>query len=251
VLVFDFGGGTLLPAPGRKVRMFEVIGDSQFAGFGIDGVMGRGDDCDGPPWSARWENFHESVGFDLASALDAELSGVAFSGKGISRNIWRPNPETMPQLFLRADPLDKTSLWDFTQYTPGVVLIMMGGVDFAIGQPTDEAGPATLDQFTDAYEAFVETIREKYADAHIFLIVSPSVSDKTPAGRNSRTNVMAGVHATVDRRHAAGDQRVYEVIPPVATPDELVGCESHGTPAFHQHLADTLGPVVRAATGWR
>jgi hypothetical protein len=41
------------------------------------------------------------------------------------------------------------------------------------------------------------------------------------------------------------------VIPPVATPDELVGCESHGTPAFHQHLADTLGPVVRAATGWR
>jgi hypothetical protein len=250
-LGFDFGGGALLAPPGRKIRKLELIGDSQFAALGIEGVMGRGNDCDGPDWAARWQNFHASVGADLAKELGAELNGTVYSGKGLYKNIWRPDLETMPQLFLRADPLDPKSAWDFSQYAPGAVLIMIGGMDFAIGQPTDEGGPSTLDQFTDTYEAFVKTIREKYMDAHIFLIVSPSVSDATPAGRNSRTNEMAGVHTTVERRHAAGDERVYEVIPPVATADELVACDGHGTPAFHQRLADQLAPLVRTATGWK
>lgn len=250
-LGFDFGGGALLAPPGRKIRKIEFIGDSQPAAFGIEGTMGNGNDCDGPDWSARWQNFHKSVGVDLANELNAELNGTIYSGKGIYKNIWHPDLETMPQLFLRADPIDNKSTWDFSLYTPSAVLIMMGGNDFAIGQPTDEGGPATLAQFTDAYEGFTKTIREKYAEAHIFLIVSPSVSDGQPAGRQARTNVMTGIHTTVERRHAAGDDRVYEVIPPVATPDELTACDGHGTPAFHQRLADQLAPLVRAATGWK
>lgn len=246
-LGFDFEGGTLLPPPARKARRIELIGDSQPAAFGIEGI---GPDCDGPDWAARWQNFHKSVGVVLARALGAELNGTIYSGKGIAKNIWHADLETMPQLFLRADPLDPKSTWDFAEYVPAAVLIMMGGNDFAIGRPTDDGGPATLAQFTDAFEGFARTIRGKYPEAHVFLIVSPSVSDDQPEGRQSRTNVVGGIRETVRRRHAAGDARVYEVTPPVAVPGELTACNGHGTVAFHQRLADQLAPLVRAATGW-
>lgn len=249
-LGYDFGGGTMLAPPGRKERRIEFIGDSQPAAFGIEGT-GLGGDCPGPDWAAKWQNFHKSVAVDLANELNAELNGTIYSGKGIAKNIWHPDTETMPMLFLRSDPIDPNSVWDFSQYTPAAVLIMMGGNDFAIGQPTDEGGPATLEQFTIAYTNFASTIRSKYTDAHIFLIVSPSVSDAEPAGRQSRTNVVSGIHKTVEARNAAGDARVYEVTPPVATAEELTACDGHGSPAFHQRLADQLAPLVRTATGWK
>jgi hypothetical protein len=248
-LGFDFGGGTLLSPPGRKLRRLEFIGDSQAAAFGVEG-SDIGPNCPGPMWAAHWQDFHKSVATVLAAELDAEDNGTIYSGKGIAKNIWHPDLETMPILFSRADPIDPSSTWDFSQYIPDVVLIMMGGNDFAIGQPTDDGGPATLQQFTDAYTQFTVNIRSKYPNAPIILIVSPSVSDAEPAGRESRTNVIAGVDATVKARNAAGDAKVYEIAPPIATPVELTACDGHGTPAFHQRLADQLAPLVRSVTNW-
>lgn len=247
-LGYDFGGGTLLSPPARKARRLEFIGDSQPSGFGIEGV-GLGPDCPGPDWAARWENFHKSVGALMAADLNAEIAGTCYSGKGIAKNIWHPDHDTMPIMFNRADPIDPRSVWDHSQYIPAAVLIMMGGNDFAIGQPADE-GPATLTQFMDAYEQFTKDIRAKYADAHIFLVVSPSTSDEQPAGRATRTNVITGVHETVTRRNAAGDARVYEVVPPIALASEMTACNGHGSPEFQRRLANELMVVVKEKTGW-
>lgn len=245
---YDFGDGTLLAPPGRHVRKIEIIGDSQPAAFGVDGV-GQGPMCPGLNYAAKWQDFHKSFGARLGEGLSAEVSGTVYSGKGIVKNVWHPDKETMPKLFPRALPTDESSTWDFGAYVPDVVVIMIGGNDFAVGQPVDE-GPATLAQFTDAYDAFVVTIREKYADAHLFLVTSPSVSDAEPPSRGARTNVLAGIDTVVTRRHDAGDTRVYAVTPPVAVDTELTGCEGHGSPAFHQRLAKDLMPIIREKTGW-
>ncbi|MBX3228526.1 MAG: hypothetical protein KIT84_07730 [Labilithrix sp.] len=247
-LGYDFAGGTLLSPPARKTRRIEIIGDSQPAGFGMEGV-GLGPDCPGTDWAARWENFHKSVGTLMAKDLNAEIAGTCYSGKGVFKNIWHPDKEPMPMLFLRADPIDPRSTWDHSQFVPAAVIVMLGGNDFAVGQPYDE-GPATLAQFSDAYEQFAKDIRAKYPDTHLFLVVSPSTNDVQPAGRDTRTNVMAGVRETVTRRNAGGDGRVYEVIPPIARDGEMTGCNGHGSPEYHRRLADDLLPIVRAKTGW-
>jgi len=247
-LGYDFAGGELLAPPPRKVHTLEIIGDSQPAAFGVEGV-GEGPMCPGLNYAARWQNFRRSFGARLGEMLDAEVFGTVYSGKGIVKNIWHPDPFTMPMLFPRALPTDPNSDWDFAAYVPDVVIVMMGGNDFAIGQPVDE-GPATLAQFTDGYDGFVVTIRQKYPNAHVFLVTSPSVTDEQPPNRYSRTNVMAGIDAVVRRRHDAGDAKVYSVAPPIAAPAELTGCDGHGSPEFHQRVANDLAPIIRAKTGW-
>lgn len=247
-LGYDLGGGELLAPPVRKARKIEIIGDSQPAAFGVEGV-GQGPMCPGLNYAAQWQNFRKSFGAKLGEGLNAEVFGTVYSGKGMVKNIWHPDPFTMPMLFPRTLPTDPNSAWDFSTYVPDVVIIMMGGNDFAVGQPAD-TGPATLAQFTDAYDAFVVTVRQKYPAAHVFLVTSPSVSDEQPPDRYSRTNVMAGIDGVVSRRHGAGDTKVYSATPPVAAPSELTGCEGHGSPQFHQRVANDLAPLIRAKTGW-
>ena len=247
-LGYDFEGGELLAPPPRKARKIEIIGDSQPAAFGVEGV-GQGPMCPGLNYAARWQNFRKSFGTKLGETLNADVFGTVYSGKGMVKNIWHPDPFTMPMLFPRALPTDPNSTWDFSSFVPDVVVVMMGGNDFAVGQPVDE-GPATLAQFTDGYDAFVVTVRQRYPAAHVFLVTSPSVTDEQPPNRFSRTNVMAGIDGVVQRRNSAGDAKVYSATPPVATPAELTGCEGHGSPEFHERVANDLAPLIRAKTGW-
>jgi lysophospholipase L1-like esterase len=247
-LGFDFSGGALLAPPVRSDRRLEIIGDSQPAAFGVEGV-GLGPMCPGLNYAAKWQNFRKSFGARLGEKLHSEVFGSVFSGKGIVKDIWRPDPETMPVCFPRAVPVDPRSLWDFSQEIPDVVIIMIGGNDFAIGKPSDD-GPPTLAQFTDGYDAFVVFVRSKYPDAPIILSASPSTDDHQPEGRNTRTNILAGIQGTIARRRAAGDNKVLEFHPTVAVPSELTGCDGHGSPEFHERVANEYVPFVRTTTGW-
>lgn len=247
-LGYDFGEGTLLPPPARKKRRIEIVGDSSVAAFGVEGVEFF-PKCPGLDYSARFQNFRLSMGARLGEALDAEVAGTVYSGKGIVKDIWRPDTETFPKVFQRALPIDPSSTWDFSRYVPEAVVSMIGGNDFAIGQPVDD-GPATLAAFTDGYEAFVTDVRSRYPNAHVFLVTSPSAFDDAPEGRATRTNILTGIATVVARRNNAGDSKVYAVTPPIAAPEELKGCGGHGTPQFHQRLANELAPLIRARTGW-
>ncbi len=245
LLGFDFGpGGALLPPPPRATRRIEIIGDSTPAAFGIEGV---GPHC-GLDKAARFQNFHRSFGAKLGEIFGAEVQGTVYSGKGMVRNIWRPDLETMPRLYGRADPIVDTSTFPLASFVPDAIVVMIGGLDFAVGQPTDN-GPTPLAEFTATYTQFLETLRAAYPSAQILAVVSPSVVDYD--GRPIRTSLTAGVTSAVDRRHAAGDVNVTLVAPPLATDAELTGCDGHGNPGFHDRLARDLAAVVSAKTGWK
>ncbi len=248
-LGFDFRGGTLLSPPRRAPRRIEIIGDSQPAAFGVEGVGYPDLDCPGPNWAAMWQNFRRSFGARIGESFGAEVLGTVHSGKGLVRNIWRPDLETMPVLYPRIVPTDATSLYDFTSYVPHVVVIMIGGNDFAVGQPVDD-GPTPLDEFTQAYATLVASIRDRYPEVYVFLSASPSVTDEQPVGRQSRTNVLAGMHAVIAQRVAMGDTHIHEATPALATKTELTGCEGHGTPEFHERVAAEISAVIREKTGW-
>lgn len=247
----DLHGGALLAPPVRKARRIEIISDSALAGFGVEaaGVVPPGTPCPGIEHGARWQNFRKSAGAVLGDLVGAEVYGSVYSGKGIAKNIWHPDREPLPTLFLRTTPVEPKSSWDFSSWQPHAVVVMAGGNDFAIGKPVDQ-GPATLAEFTAAYLAFAEKLRQVYPSALLVLAVSPSVSDEHPEGRFTRTNVVAGVHAVVAARRAAGDTRIEELAPRVSAPEEMTGCMGHGSPAFHQRVAAELAAFLRPRLGW-
>ena len=248
---FDYKGGELLAPPVAPARRIEIVGDSQPAAFGIEGV-GSGPDCPGNDWAAKWQNFHRSFGAKLGETFNADVQGTVYSGKGLVKNIWRPDNEPMPTIFDRADPLEAAAVWDFSKFVPDVVVVMLGGNDFAEGQPDENngGGPATPTEFENATDTFAGTLRSKYPQAHIYLALSPSVSDADPAGRNSRTNIKAAFTAVATDRTAAGDTKIHFVEPPVAQASELTGCNGHGSPAYHERVASDLATVIKKDLGW-
>ena len=93
-------------------------------------------------------------------------------------------------------------------------------------------------------------LREKHPDAHLFLSTSPSVKDSDPAGRNTRTNILAATETVTKERNAAGDAKVYAFHPTVSTAQELTGCNGHGTPQFHTRVAAEYATIVKQKAGW-
>lgn len=247
LLGFDFGGGALLAPPPGPSRRIEIVGDSQPAALGYEGV---GPDCGGPEQAARFQNFHASFGARLGAIFDADVHGTTFPGKGVYYNIWRPDLDLMGLLFTRALAEDPESPWDFTRFVPDVVVVMIGGNDFDVGLPSD-TGPAPLAGFEKNLGELVARMRQEYAAAHVVLAVSPSVSDAYPVGRKVRTNVKAGMSAVAAARAAAGDARVTTFEPGLATAGELTGCDGHGNDAFHGRVAAELAQVIRDKTGWK
>lgn len=248
---FDYKGGALLAPPVAPSRRIEIIGDSQPAAFGIEGV-GQGPDCPGNDWAAKYQNFHKSFGAKLGETFNADVAGTCYSGKGIAKNIWRPDDEPMSTIFDRADPIDPSSTWDFAKFVPDVVIVMMGGNDFAEGQPdeTNGGGPATPQEFQAATDALAGKIRSKYPQAHIYLALSPSVTDEQPAGRDSRTNVKNAFTAVANDRTSKGDTKIHFVEPPIAQESELTACDGHGSPAYHERVANDLATVIKGHLNW-
>jgi lysophospholipase L1-like esterase len=248
-LGYDFGAGKLLPPPPRKTRRIEIIGDSVSSGYGVEGV-GLVPACPAPAYAAKYQNFHKSMGARLGEMFGAEVAGTVFSGKGVAKNVSPADKETMPVIFDRALPDDGNSTWSFQSFVADVVVVMLGGNDFGLGEPVDE-GPATPSEFLNAYTAFALALRQKYPGAHLFLTVPPPLSDLDPPGRNVRTNVVAGVKAVTAARNAAGDPKVYPFEPAPGDPSEHTGCEGHGSPQFHQRVAAEVAAQVTAKVGWK
>jgi hypothetical protein len=247
LLGVDYHGGKLLAPPPAPARRIEIIGDSAATAFGVDG---SGPTCPGANDAAKYESFRESWGAILGTTFGADVHGTSYSGKGLLKNIWRPDTEVMPRLFTRANPEDDASTFDFSSWQPHVVVVMIGGNDFDVGQPVDDE-PATLDAFTTAYESFVATLRGAYPDAHLYLAPSPTLSDDQPLGRSSRTNVKAAIAAVVSSRSSAGDARVHAAEPAVAASAEITGCDGHGGPAFHVRVAQELAASIGPTVGWK
>jgi hypothetical protein len=245
---FDFGAGTLLPPPLRASRRIEIVGDSQPAAYGVEGT----EPCANPGHWARYQSFRKSFGALLGVRFGAEVHGTVYSGKGMTQNIWRPDTDTMPIVFGRVDPLDPAAPFALATWIPDVVVIMLGGNDFSLGQPADNGAPSET-QFTNAYRDFVVgVLRSSYPNAHLFLTLSPSVRD---VDRNARTIITSAITTIASERAAASDLRVHAFVPteslPIGQTTELDGCDGHGTPAFHQRVAGELAAqITTKVAGW-
>ncbi|HWB28342.1 MAG TPA: SGNH/GDSL hydrolase family protein [Chitinophagaceae bacterium] len=167
---FELSNGTTLlkptPKPKRKIEFF---GNSISCGYAINDKTG-----DSP--TGYYENNYDAYPAITARYFNAQYHCTAKSGIGIMVSWF---PLIMPEMYNRADPQDSTSRWDFSQYTPDVVVINLFQNDSWIIKLPDNTqfkarfgvtAPGEAEIVT-AYKHFVQTIRGIYPKAQIICML--------------------------------------------------------------------------------
>lgn len=162
-------GSTLAP-PYTQKRKMEYFGDSISLGYAVEDLTGQ------DRGTAPYENGYLSYPAITARHFDAEFRNTSRSGIGIMVS-W--DALIMPELYYRLDPTDPESKWDFSKYTPDVVVINLFQNDVWLTKLPENAQfkarfgnkAPTEDQIVKAYRDFVKTIRGKYPKAHILCVL--------------------------------------------------------------------------------
>lgn len=162
-------GKQLVAPPARPKHKIEFYGDSITCGMGNE-VPDKDEDEN----NAKRNNYL-AYGAITARNLDAEYVCIAKSGIGIVTSWF---PMIMPEFYDRLNPEDSTSRWDFSAWTPDVVVINLFQNDSWLVGKLDPV--PTPEQISAAYYAFVKTIRNIYPNAVIFCTLGSM--DATRAG---------------------------------------------------------------------
>lgn len=216
------GGKFLKPFDLPTDRKMVIIGDSITCGFGnvYDPNDPKRDDKH--PAGAEDGSLVYSV---MASQMfQAEPQVVAISGIGIARNAGGKEPHSGGALSMFND-----STYDFSTFTPHVVVIALG---------TNDAGAEDDELRTDAIK-FVETVREKYPDAQI--IWSYGLMG------NSKEEVIKSV---IEKFNSEGDNKISYLHHEMPTGDEGIGLYGHPSLATHERAANELADKITEVTGW-
>lgn len=160
------GNAKVLPKHLPNKRKIEFYGNSITAGYAIEDTSGR----DIP--DSTYTNNYLSYAAITARHYAAEYQCICKSGIGITIS-W--SPIIMPEMYDRLIPTDPNSKWDFSLYSPDIVVINLFQNDswlvnlpdfnefkakFGTEAPDDE-------YFINAYQQFVAKIRQHYPKANI------------------------------------------------------------------------------------
>jgi lysophospholipase L1-like esterase len=228
---FDFGGGTLL-APPLPTRRIEVVGDSITCGYGDEGADMN---CS---FSADTENHYLAYATLTARALNAELSTVAWSGKGVVCNYGDDATscqDPLPTYYDRTLPDDTASKWDFKRFVADAVVVNLGTNDFST------TSDPTKMEFEDAYAALLQRIRAAYPNAQILCTNGPMLSG------TDLSTLMGYIADVID---VLADPKIssFDIAPQDGS--DGYGCDWHPSLARHQKMAATVTAAIKAKLPW-
>jgi hypothetical protein len=150
-LYLDEGKGLVAPPPRRNLRI-EFYGDSITSSLALNAPEDEQD--------TLYTNHFLSYAKLTADNLNAERHTISVSGIGIHTSWW---PENMPDHYYnRLVTQDPEKQWDFSKWTPQVVVINLG--------QNDKWKGVTEAQAKEAYTDFINKLRGHYGTGvHIIL----------------------------------------------------------------------------------
>lgn len=235
-LGFDVQRGALVPPRARPLRI-EIVGDSITCGYG---VLGADASC---PFTYATERASLAYGALLGRALDADVTTVCWSGKGVYRNYDVDGLPTMPELFELAVPVKKGrgTPWSFEAAPkPHAVVLHLGANDFfADGDHDGKPDPIDHAAFEQSYARLLARVRAVAPGAPILVVLAPMLKGAL------REDARATLERVVRARREAGDDRV--VFVEGAPQGDAVGCDSHPNADTQAALARELERALRAA----
>ncbi len=160
------GDAKILPKEKSKKRKIEFYGDSITAGYANEDTSGKDN-----PDSTNTNNYMTYAAI-TARNFDAEYSCIAKGGIGIMISWFN---FIMPDIYDDLVPRDENEKWDFSLYTPDLVVVNLFQNDSWLVTRTnsklfkDKFGsePPTQEYIINAYKNFISNIRAKYPDANI------------------------------------------------------------------------------------
>jgi hypothetical protein len=230
---FKLEGNLHVVSPVRTKHLkLEFYGNSITAGYAVD---------DFPTHShpdSVYTNNYDSYAAITARYFNADYRCICKSGIGIMVSWF---PLIMPEMYNRLNPADSLSRWDFSKYTPDVVVINLFQNDsWIVHQPEfvefkKKFGttPPTEKFIVNAYKQFVTNIRHHYPKAKIICMLGNM--DITRKG----SPWPGYVQEAVNQLH---DKNIYTLFVPYKnTP-------GHPGKKEQQVLADSLIRVIRDIT---
>lgn len=168
------GDARLLPLPQKPKRRMEFYGDSVTAGEVSERV-----DCCGmadPAHNGEYSNSFYSYAWCTARRLNAQIHNIAQGGIALLSGTGyycAPQLIGMEQMYdkIQCNPnLSPTEPWDFSRYTPHVVVVAIGQND---SHPEDFMEPGLdnpkAQSWMAHYGAFIGRLRQCYPKATILL----------------------------------------------------------------------------------
>ncbi|MBV7534164.1 electron transporter RnfD [Duganella sp. sic0402] len=224
-------GGALLPPPSRKKRHIEFFGDSITTG------MGNESPDDGPDHLLKDKNNFMAYSSITARALDAEAHIISQSGIGVMISWF---PFTMPDFYDQLSAVgNNATQWDFTSWTPDVVVINLFQNDRWLIDREKRLSPMPNDaQRIQAYRRFVQRIRVLYPNAYI--VCALGSMDAVQEG----SKWPGYVRTAVDQMQQLGDKRIDTIVFP------WNGFGGHPRVKQHQANAALLTALIRQKMGW-
>lgn len=161
----------LLSAPKAKKRKIEFYGNSITCGYAIEDTV-----TDGNSSEPKYEYNYLTYGAITARHFNAAYHCISKSGIGITVGF---TPYLMPEIYDRTNPADSNTQWDFSSYTPKVVVINLGQNDASVSampnHPNFKARFGTQkpneNYFIQAYQRFFRTLRLKYPSATLIAVL--------------------------------------------------------------------------------
>jgi hypothetical protein len=216
------GAKVSLPVPASKLK-FEIYGNSITSGHGIlDESRNNNNDF------STWDNYN-AYGAVTARNLNADYRCISKSGIGFIISWF---PMIMPEMYNRLDPWNPKSSWDFSKWTPDIVVINLGQNDCWLIKklkpvPNEEA-------IVSSYADFVSLIRVKYPKAAIFCVLGNM--DATQNGSPWPGYIQKAVKKLNVEKN---DQNIYSLIFPYKnTP-------GHPNISEHKMMADALTTFIK------
>lgn len=232
----DKNSQILLQSPPKKHKI-EFFGNSISCGYADEDSTGK------DRGTSQFENGYLSYAALTARHFDAEFYNTSRSGIGITVSWF---PLIMPEMYNKADPTDLVydqGMWDFSKYTPDVVVINLFQNDAWIVKLPDNdqfkarfgTKPPTDDQLIKAYRNFVKSIRDVYPKARIVCILGSM--DATKPGSPWPGYIEKAVASF-------GDKKIYtHFIPYKNTP-------GHPSIKEQQAMADDLTSYIEKNIVW-
>lgn len=220
----------LLSPPARLKRHIEFFGDSITSGMGDEAAD------DGPDDQLKDMDSFMSYAALTARNLNAEIHMTSQSGIGIMVSWF---DFVMPQFYDQLSAVgNNDSQWDFSSWTPEVVVINLFQNDSWLVEkrlnpvPTDE-------QRIQAYIDFVTAVRGKYPNA--YLICALGSMDATQQGSKWPGYISTAVSRIKQERH---DEKIDTLF------FDFTGYGKHPRVHHHQVNAEKLTTFIKSRMGW-
>ncbi|MFD1630490.1 SGNH/GDSL hydrolase family protein [Pseudopedobacter beijingensis] len=220
--LYDFellGKGEILDPPAPKKRKIEFYGNSITCGLANE------DDSGADRNASIYENNYLTYGAITARHFDAQYYCIARSGIGLMAST---SNLTMPQMYNLLNPFDTKSKWDFTKYTPDIVVVNLLQNDASL-----LVNPVT-GEVVENYQDFIRKIRTVYPQAHIICAL----------GNMGAVNIPKWPQIIKDAVEGLNDNKVYTHF------FTYRGKSGHPSVAEHEDMANSLINFIESNIEW-